>query len=73
MKATVSVSTVGIDVEIECQDTELKKFCEARVLAAAERFEHVISQAVCAELKLLLPGLECRVISIGDDEPEIPE
>ena len=68
MKANVSIGGIAICVEVECADPFVRERAQMLVENAHERIEHAIGQAICAELKLILPGIEAQVTGMNDQE-----
>lgn len=70
MKGRVSIRAIRVEAEIDSDDPEVKERCQQIIDNAYERIEAAIAEAVCAELKNILPGITavCTEAYTEDEE-----
>lgn len=57
MKGKVRIGAIKIEAEIDSDDAVVRERCQEIIDNAYERIEAAIAEAVCAELKAILPGI----------------
>ena len=68
MKGTVKIGAIRLEAVIDSEDPVVQQRCQEIVDASAERIEHAIGEAVCAELRRILPGITATTIFAGSEE-----
>ena len=70
MKGKVRIEMIRLEAEIDSDNPEVQRACQKIIDNAAETIEAVVAEAVCKELRRLLPGItaECTGTWMeGDD------
>jgi hypothetical protein len=70
MNGKIRFGTTRFEAEIDSEDPEVERQCQRTIDNAAERIEAAITEAVCKELRLILPGItaECNNTWVEGDE-----
>jgi len=71
MKGKVRIQMIKLEAEIDSENPEVERECQRIIDNASERIEHVVAEAVCKELRNLIPGItaECTGTWMeGEDE-----
>lgn len=70
MKAKVAIGPIRIEAELDTDKPEVQQECQRLIDNAAERLEAAMAQAVCEELKRLLPGITATCIGAWNEGEE---
>lgn len=70
VKGKVRIEMIRLEAEIDSDNPEVQRACQKIIDNAVERIEAVVAEAVCKELKLLIPGItaECTGTWMEDEE-----
>lgn len=70
MKATVKISAIKIEVEVDCDDYELGQKAQNLIDSNQESIEAAMAEGVMRHIERLLPGVKATCIGAwneGDD------
>lgn len=72
MKATVTISEIKIQVEVDCDDPELGAKAQRLIDSNQESIEAAMAEGVMRHIEKLLPGVKATCIGAWSDGEEEP-
>lgn len=70
MKGSIRIGTISFEVEVDSDNPEVKESCQRILDNARESIEAAMAEAVCAQVRRLLPGVTAECTGAWDEGEE---